>query len=243
MESRVALITGATRGIGFVAAKEFLRSGHRVILVGRSEAALQSAQSRLDGETQTLVWDLTDIGGIQSKTEEAVSKFGRIDVVVNCAGYLSDACRKNDFFAVHPEDWDVVMDTNVKSVFFLCQNVLRYMLDKNIRGYIVNVCSEMAFRPVWYPYGISKWGLRGLTEGLGRLMAPYGITVNGVAPGQTATDMMGYKPGDPLTEPSIPRGVMSTPEEIATLIHFLASDAARNIMGEIVISDGARHLL
>ena len=117
------------------------------------------------------------------------------------------------------------------------------MLDKNIRGYIVNVCSEMAFRPVWYPYGISKWGLRGLTEGLGRLMAPYGITVNGVAPGQTATDMMGNKPGDPLTEPSIPRGVMSTPEEIATLIHFLASDAARNIMGEIVISDGARHLL
>lgn len=134
------------------------------------------------------------------------------------------------------------MDTNVKSVFFLCQSVLRYMLEHQITGHIVNVCSEMAFRPIWYPYGVSKWGLRGLTEGLGRLMAPHGITVNGVAPGQTATEMMGCKFGDPLTEPSIPRGVMSTPEEIAAVIYFLASEAARNIMGEIVISDGARHL-
>ncbi len=240
--SRVVLITGSTRGIGFAAAKIFLQSGDKVILVGRSEDALSRAESQLNGQTATLVWDLRDISAIPNKVAEAISKFGRLDVVINCAGYLSDSCRKNDFFAVRPEEWDTVMDTNVKSVFFLCQSVLRYMLEHQITGHIVNVCSEMAFRPIWYPYGVSKWGLRGLTEGLGRLKAPHGITVNGVAPGQTATEMMGCKSGDPLTEPSIPRGVMSTPEEIAAVIYFLASEAARNIMGEIVISDGARHL-
>lgn len=239
---RVALITGASRGIGFAAAQKFVASGHAVILVGRSETSLQKAQEKLGGNTKYLVWDLQNIDCIESKVQEAISLFGRLDVVVNCAGYLSDSCRKNDFFAVRPEEWDAVMDTNVKSIFFICQSILAYMIREKIQGHIVNVCSEMSFRPIWYPYGVSKWGLRGLTGGLGRLMAPYGITVNGVAPGQTATEMMCFKPGDPLDEPSIPRGIMSTPEEIASVIHFLASEEAKNIMGEIVISDGARHL-
>ena len=239
---RVALITGASRGIGFAAAQKFIDSGHAVILVGRSESSLQQAQKKLGGNSKYLVWDLRDVGSTEQKVKEAIAMFGRLDVVVNCAGLLSDSCRKNDFFAVRPEEWDAVMDTNVKSIFFICQSVLDYMVREKIEGHIVNVCSEMAYRPIWYPYGVSKWGLRGLTAGLGRLMAPYGITVNGVAPGQTATEMMACKPGDPLDWPEIPRGVMSTPEEIASVIHFLASEEAKNIMGEIVISDGARHL-
>lgn len=242
MEQRVALITGAARGIGFAAAKRFVESGHAVILAGRSETGLKAAQEKIGGSTKILPWDITDIAAIPAKVKEAIALFGKLDVWVNCAGYLSDSCRKNDFFAVRPEEWDAVMNTNVKSVFFICQEVLRYMIDNKIEGHVVNVCSEMAFRPIWYPYGVSKWGLRGLTNGLGRIMAPYGITVNGVAPGQTATEMMGCKPGDPLDEPSIPRGIMSTPDEIASVIHFLGSEEAKNIMGEIVISDGARHL-
>lgn len=239
---RVALITGSARGIGFATAQKFVESGHSVILVGRNEDTLKKAQEKIAGNTKTLVWDVADIEGIPSKVQEAVELFGKIDVVVNCAGYLSDSCRKNDFFAVRPEEWDAVMQTNAKAVFFICQAVLRYMIDNKIEGHIVNVCSEMGFRPIWYPYGVSKWGVRGLTEGLGRIMAPYGITVNGVAPGQTATEMMCYKPGNPLDEPTIPRGIMSTPQEIASVIHFLGSEEAKNIMGEIVISDGARHL-
>lgn len=239
---RVALITGSTRGIGFATAQKFIESGHSVILVGRTEESLKKAQKKLGGETKTLVWDLGDIEGIPQKVQEAISLFGKLDVVVNCAGYLSDSCRKNDFFAVKPEEWDAVMQTNVKAVFFICQAVLRYMIDNKIEGHIVNVCSEMGFRPIWYPYGVSKWGVRGLTAGLGRIMAPYGITVNGVAPGQTATEMMNYHPGDSMEEPTIPRGIMSTPQEIASVIHFLGSEEAKNIMGEIVISDGARHL-
>ena len=184
---RVALITGASRGIGFAAAQKFIDSGHAVILVGRSESSLQQAQKKLGGNSKYLVWDLRDVGSTEQKVKEAIAMFGRLDVVVNCAGLLSDSCRKNDFFAVRPEEWDAVMDTNVKSIFFICQSVLDYMVREKIEGHIVNVCSEMAYRPIWYPYGVSKWGLRGLTAGLGRLMAPYGITVNGVAPGQTAT--------------------------------------------------------
>ncbi len=240
--NRIILITGSTRGIGLATARRFIASGDKVILVGRTEKALKKAQDEIGGDTRTLIWDISDTDRIATKVEDAISLYGKLDVLINCAGYLSPSCKKNDFFAVTIKEWDAVEEVNLKGVFFICQAVLKYMIDNKINGHVVNVCSEMSFRPVWYPYGCTKWGVRGLTHGLGRLMAPYGITVNGIAPGQTATEMMGYKSGDPLDEKTIPRGVMSTPDEIAGVIHFLAGDEAKNIMGDVVISDGGRHL-
>ena len=239
---KTVLITGGSKGIGFVSAEKLLKDGKNVIITGRHEKQLEEAVRKLSGHVKYKVWDVGDIENVKTYFAEAVKLFGKIDVVINNAGILSDSDLANDFFSVTPEQWDRVEIVNLKGLFFICQCAASFMIQNGIKGHIVNVCSEMGFRPVWYPYGISKWGVRGLTYGLGHLLASHGIVVNGVAPGHTATDLVKWNENESLELDSIPRGCMATPEEIAELICFLASDAANNIMGEIVISDGARHL-
>lgn len=238
---RTVLLIGGTGGIGFATAKRFHESGDNLVITGTRQNRLDTALSDLPG-AKGILWDLAESERARDYLNDAISLYGSIDVVVNCAGILSVPDRKNDFFAVTPEVWRKVEAVNLQGVFFVCQAVAEYMIREGIRGHIVNVCSEMGFRPVWYPYGATKWGVRGLTYGLGRLLAPYGIVVNGIAPGHTATEMVGWSESDDLTEASIPRGVMARPEEIADTIFYLASDGAKNIMGHIVVSDGARHL-
>lgn len=238
---RCILVVGGTGGIGLASAKRFVEAGEDVIVTGTRESRLKAALEALPG-AKGMLWDLADAEHAAEKLDEAVALFGRVDVVVNCAGVLSAPDRANDFFAVTPEVWKEVEAVNLRGVFFVCQAVANYMIREEIHGHIVNVCSEMGFRGVWYPYGATKWGVRGLTYGLGRLLAPYDIVVNGIAPGHTATEMVGWSAGDNMTVPDIPRGRMAKPEEIADTIFYLASEGARNIMGHIVVSDGARHL-
>lgn len=239
--SRNILVIGGTGGIGFAAAKRFCEAGNNVVITGTRKERLKKALELLPN-ANGMLWDLEEAEAAESKLEEAVSCFGTIDVVINCAGVLSAPDRANDFFAVTPEVWEKVEAINLRGVFFVCQATAKYMIKEKIQGNIVNVCSEMGFRGVWYPYGATKWGVRGLTYGLGRLLAPYGIVVNGIAPGHTATEMVGWSEGDDLTVDDIPRGRMAKPEEIADTIFYLTSEGARNIMGHIVVSDGARHL-
>lgn len=233
---RTVLLIGGTGGIGFATAKHFHEAGDNLVITGTRQNRLDTALSDLPG-AKGILWDLAESERARDYLNDAISLFGSIDVVVNCAGILSVPDRKNDFFAVTPEVWRKVEAVNLQGLFFVCQAVAEYMIREGIRGHIVNVCSEMGFRPVWYPYGATKWGVRGLTYGLGRLFAPYGIVVNGIAPGHTATEMVGWSESDDLTEASIPRGVMARPEEIADTIFYLASDGAKNIMGHIVVSD------
>lgn len=238
---RTVLLFGGTGGIGMAAAKRFWEAGDQLIVTGTRQSRLDAALKAMPG-AKGMLWDLSESERAREQLDRAISLFGRIDVAVNCAGVLSEADRANDFFAVTPEVWRRVESVNLEGVFFVCQALAEYMISERIQGHIVNVCSEMGFRPIWYPYGASKWGVRGLTYGLGRLLAPYGIVVNGIAPGHTATEMVGWSESDSLEEASIPRGVMARPEEIADTIFYLAGDGARNIMGHIVVSDGARHL-
>lgn len=238
---RTVLLLGGTGGIGLAAAKRFCEAGDQLIITGTRQSRMDAALAVLPG-AKGMFWNLAESEKARDYLNKAIAVFGRIDVVVNCAGVLSAPDRANDFFAVTPEVWREVEAVNLQGVFFVCQAVAEYMIREKIQGHIVNVCSEMGFRPIWYPYGATKWGVRGLTYGLGRLLAPYGIVVNGIAPGHTATEMVGWSENDSLSESSIPRGVMAKPEEIADTIFYLASDGAKNIMGHIVVSDGARHL-
>ena len=143
------------------------------------------------------------------------------------------------FFEKTEEGWDDTMNVNLKGMFFALQAEAKYMRDLGIKGNIINVCSEMGFRPAPFAYGISKWGVRGMTMGIGKELAPLGIVVNGIAPGETATEILHQREGD-VKHISSPRGVQATPAEIAEAIYFLSK--SRNIIGEVLVSDGGRRL-
>lgn len=166
--------------------------------------------------------------------KQTVQRLGKIDILVNNAGYHGN----QNFFTVTEEDYDNTFDINLKNVFFLSQKLAQHMMDYKLQGNILNIVSASAMKPAWSPYEISKWALRGFTRGLARELAPYGITVNGIAPGPTATAMSHWQEGDSIAWPSIPKGRMAMPEEIGNLAVYLCSDLGRLIIGETVFCDG-----
>lgn len=238
---KTVLITGGNKGIGFATAKLFLESGFNVIITGRDEERLRNAAERLDSSNcRYLVWDVSDITAIAPAIDAAHAFFGNIDVFVNNAGIVSDEdITQKDFLEKTETAWDNTMNVNLKGLFFALQAETRYMVDHEIKGNIVNLCSEMGFRPAYNAYCISKWGVRGMTSGIAKNIAKYGIVLNGVAPGETATEILRQKEGERRLNKS-PRGERAMPSEIAEAIYFLAN--SRNIIGEVLVSDGGNRL-
>ena len=236
LNGRIALITGGTSGIGFEIAKAFLNSKANVIITGRSEDKLNKAVNELSiyGPCCGIVMDITDTDAIQAKFELAVTRFGKIDILVNNAG-VSGCYLMNG----EPNEFDKVIDTNLKGVFFLSQAVGRYMKDNQIQGNILNISSASSIRPAACAYTISKWGVRGFTLGLARALLPYGITVNALAPGPVATPLLNKEgKNDDLSLPNTPYGRYAIPEEIANMAVVLVSPIARLVVGDTVFMTG-----
>ncbi len=238
--NRTALVTGGTSGIGFEIAKSFLKAGADVIITGRNESRVEKAcetirQSIGCDRIAGLVLDNQDVLSFHDKVNDAVKLFGKIDILVNNAGVLTGDTISSE----NQEKYDLVLDTNLRGPFFLSQKVGQYMIDNKIQGNILNVGSSSCLRPAVSAYTISKWGIRGLTLGLARTLAPYGITVNGIAPGQTLTGMVqNHEIVDNLYKQNVPLGRFILPEEIGNVALVLVSDMGRAIMGDIVYMTG-----
>ena len=244
-EGRSVLVTGGTRGIGLAAAKAFHACGATVIVTGRSPEKLQEIkQSASSDRFFTMQWDISDIRGQEKKMEELDKIInGGIDVLINNAGANRNEHGETaaTWDEVSEMEWDHIVNTNLKATYFLIQKFAKKWVEAfpDRERHIVNVASSSGFEPAVLPYGISKWGIVALTEGFGRKLAPYGITVNGVAPGPTSTTMAAKRDdSENLSYPEIPRQCYGAPEEIANTILFLASDYGKNIVGEVVRSDG-----
>ncbi|MEU6826046.1 3-oxoacyl-ACP reductase FabG [Streptomyces atriruber] len=244
---RVALVTGATSGIGLATARLLAEQGHRVLLGARTESdVIATAKSLrndgLDVEGQTL--DVRDTASIVSFVAAAVERFGAIDVLVNNAGRSGGGVTAE----ISDELWDDVIDTNLNSVFRMTRAVLStgHMQEQG-RGRIINVASTAGKQGVVLgaPYSASKHGVVGFTKALGNELAPTGITVNAVCPGYVETPMaqrvrQGYAAAYETTEEAIltkfqakiPLGRYSTPEEVAGLIGYLASDTAASLTSQ-----------
>lgn len=236
LQGRIALITGGTSGIGFEIAKAFLNAKASVVITGRSEDKLNKAVNELSayGPCSVIVMDITNTDTIQAKFAEAVTKYGKIDILVNNAG-VSGCYLINGV----PEEFDKVIDTNLKGVFFLSQAVGRYMKENQIHGNILNISSASSVRPAACAYTISKWGVRGFTLGLARTLLPYGITVNALAPGPVATPLLKKDGGnDDLSLPNTPYGRYAIPEEVANMAVILVSPIARLVIGDTVFMTG-----
>lgn len=238
LKGRTAFITGGTSGIGFHIAKAFLKSGATVIITGRDAKRLQDACVELSQISQRIfgvVMDNREIKLFQSCFDEALCISGckSIDILVNNAGVLGASLP-----TATEDEFDKVINTNLKGVFFLSQLFGNYLKANKIEGNILNIASSSSLRPATSAYTLSKWGIRGLTLGLAKSLAPYGVTVNGIAPGPTATPMLLQDDLKKISNNNNPIGRYAMPEEIANMAVILVSAMGRTIIGDIVYMTG-----
>lgn len=243
LQGRCALITGGTSGIGYEIAKSFMNAGAKVVITGRNQEKTDKIAARLQTETGVkdaafaLEWDNTQCNMFEEKFRKAIAMVGHIDILVNNAGLVG-----GNIDVVSEEQYDAILNTNLKGVFFLSKLVSKYMKENHIQGNILNVASSSSLRPAISAYTLSKWGLRGLTLGLAKMLAPYGITVNGIAPGPTATPML-HRDCDNLTLKANPTGRFAMPQEIANMAVMLCSGMGRMVVGDIVYMTGGAGLI
>ena len=228
-EEKVVLISGGSGGIGLAIAKSLQEAGAVVVIVGTNENKL----NKMNEETnlETIVMNYSKPETFKSVIEKVTTKYGKIDIFISSAGVHTENV---DFWTMNQKEYNRVMDINLKGVFFACQAVGKYMVDNNIKGSILLISSSRGSEPAWSPYGISKWGLKGLTEGLAQILIPYGINVNSIAPGSTATGLIGIKEGDSITSEENGMNRLVMPDEVATLAKLLVSDSGKMIDGEVV---------
>lgn len=237
---KVILITGATSGIGRAAAEAFLREGARVG-VNHSGQAAQFAEMAetfrdLPGELIELEGDVRSASAVQGMVDKLLASTGRLDVLVNNAGIS----QIRPFLETTEEDWDAIIDTDLKSVFLCCRAAIPHLLVQG--GAIVNIASELALsgRARFGPYTAAKGGVISLTRSLAREFAPT-IRVNVVAPGPTRTPLLEKEaeaPGHTEDMSEIPLGRYAEASEIAESILFLASSRASYFCGDVISPNG-----
>ena len=242
LDGKTALITGGSSGIGLAIAKAFIASGARVIICGTNQAKLDKAVSDIDCEAvKGMICNVRDVNALPEKVEQASKIFaeGRIDILVNSAGLTS----AHNFWTTDERDYDSLMETNAKGTFFMSQAVAMHMIEKKIKGHILNISSASAMRPAWTPYQMSKWAVKGFTLGLADTLLPYGIIVNAIAPGQTATPMLNVDAHENIDNTSVPIKRYILPEEIASLAVFMVSGAGDAIVGDTFYMTGGSGII
>lgn len=240
LKGRTALITGGSSGIGYAIADAYLKAGATVIITGRSKPRLDEACRKLSSGVSLkdrvfgIEMDISDSSCLEKAFEEVCkTSNGSIDILVNNAGIIGGW-----FNSTSSEEFDRVISTNLKGTFFLSRIVADYMKKNRIKGNILNIASSSSYRPANSAYGLSKWGIRGLTEGLARGLAPHGIVVNGIAPGPTATPMLLKGDTDNIRKENSLIGRYILPEEIANMAVILVSDMSRSVVGDIICMTG-----
>ncbi|MEP9357546.1 2-dehydro-3-deoxy-D-gluconate 5-dehydrogenase KduD [Sphingomonas sp. KR3-1] len=240
LTGRVAVVTGANTGIGQGIALALAAAGADIAAVGRTPAQETVEKVRALGrKTEIISADLATIEPVDRVVDEAVDKLGGLDILVNNAGII----RRADSLDFTEEDWDAVVDTNLKSVFFLCQAAGRHMV-KQGRGKIINIASMLTFQGgIRVPsYTASKSGIGGLTKLLANEWAAKGVNVNAIAPGYIATNNTAALQADEQRNRSImeriPAGRWGDPADMGGAAVFLASSASDYVQGHILAVDG-----
>lgn len=244
LDKQIAIVTGASRGIGRAIALVLARQGATVIGTATSEAgavAISDAFKSADLNGRGAVLDVNDAGAVEALIEATVKEFGSLGILVNNAGITQDqlAMRMKD------EEWDAVIDTNLKAVFRLSRAVLRPMM-KARGGRIINITSVVgsAGNPGQVNYAAAKAGVAGMTRALAREIGSRNITVNCVAPGFIDTDMTKVLPEEQQAalKAQIPLGRLGSPDDIAHAVAFLASPHAGYITGTTMHVNGGMYM-
>jgi len=242
---RIALITGASRGIGYAIAERLAAEGHALAICGTREETICQAADKLTAahgvEVMPAAVNVTDREAVQDFVGDVVKHFGGLHVLVNNAGITRD----NISMRMKPEEWQAVLDTNLSSVFHAAQAAIRPMMKARF-GRIINISSVVASmgNPGQLNYCASKGGVDALTRSLAREIGSRGITVNAVAPGFIATDMTAELGDDAQAalRAQIPLGRLGAAEDIANAVNFLAGDGAAYITGQVLHVNGGMYM-
>lgn len=243
-EGQVVLVTGGARGIGQAVAEQFARKGARIVIADVSlESAEKTAQELEAAGTRSMAikLDVSRSDEVVKAFEEIIKEFGKLDILVNNAGITRDAL----LLRMKEEDWDSVIDINLKGVF-LCSREAVKIMGKQRYGRIVSIASVVAFmgNPGQANYSASKAGIIGLTKTIAREYAKRGITVNAVAPGFIATAMTAALNENIKEEmlKSIPVGNFGTAEDVAHAVLFFASPKSGYITGQVIHVNGGMYM-
>ncbi len=240
LDGKVAIITGATRGIGFATAKLFLENNAKVAILGSKEESVNKALEKLDSFKDKVIGfypNLNDENEVADVFKKVAEKFGKIDILINNAGVSSSTPLENYSY----QEFEKIINLNINAMFLCSKIAVAYMKDNG--GVILNTSSMVSIygQPSGCGYPTSKFAVNGLTKSLARELGKYKIRVNAVAPGVINTDMVSSLPKE-VIEPiiaQIPLGRIGEPEDIANAFLYLASPMASFVTGEILSVDGA----
>jgi 3-oxoacyl-[acyl-carrier protein] reductase len=237
LSGRTALVTGSTRGIGRAIAATLADCGAGVAVVGRDEGRAVEAAEAISNRARGFACDVADTASVARLVTEVEQAFGAVDVLVNNAGLTRD----NLLMRIKDDDWDAVLDANLRGAFAAIRAASRGMM-KRRWGRIINIASVVGLtgNKGQANYAASKAGLIGLTKSVAKELASRNILANAVAPGLIETDMTGAMTDDARTAMSaaIPLERMGTPADVAGVVAFLASDHAAYITGQVFVVDG-----
>ncbi len=241
LKDKVALVTGSRRGIGKKIAEALASCGATVIVTATSQEGCEEVAKELKEkfgvETFALKADIKNKDEINELINKSLEKFGKIDILVNNAGITKD----NLLMRMSDDEWQTVIDTNLNSVFHFIKGVVRPMM-KNKFGRIINISSVVGLmgNPGQVNYAATKAGVLGITKSVAKEFGKKGITCNAIAPGFIKTDMTESLPQEMLDNliNMLPLQRMGEPEEIASMVAFLASDYANYITGQVIKIDG-----
>lgn len=246
---KAVIVTGAAAGIGEACARAFARRGASVLLADvdeeRNRGAADLIAIDMGGAPVAVTANVASDSDCEAIVLRALDEFGRIDVLVNNAGIVAPGT----ILDLPASDWDRVLDINLRSYFLLTQIATRAMIERGIRGAVVNMSSVNAELAIanQVAYVASKGGVRQLTRAAALALAPYGIRVNAIGPGSIMTELLKTVMADEAGRRKIlsrtPLGRVGEPEEIANVAVFLASDMASYITGQTIYPDGGRSIL
>jgi glucose 1-dehydrogenase len=247
LKDKVAIITGGTKGIGFGIAQEYVREGAKVVITGRNAetgAAAEKELQKAGGDVRYVQCDVSKIEDLQMIVDKAVEFYGRLDIYVANAG-INDS-DKTHFLDITPEQYDKIMDVNLRGMFFGDQLAARQMKQQGDGGAIINMSSVNAYLALdsQMVYTTSKGGIQQMTKVQAVALAPYNIKVNAMAPGPIETELMRRVGSDEQLMNTIlsrtPMGRIGSTQECGRLAVFLASEDSNFIFGQSIYNDGGR---